>query len=128
MPLSDHEKRILNQIEQRLYQQDPASAERISSTTLPRFLARNCRLAAVGFVAGLIVLLVSFSTSWFLGVCGFAIMVGSALVFTQNLRKMGRHGWSQLSSSFRDRSVGDVVGDTGRRLRRRFGEGRDPDR
>ncbi|MHB8504471.1 MAG: DUF3040 domain-containing protein [Acidimicrobiales bacterium] len=128
MPLSEHERRILNQIEQRLYEQDPASAERISSTTLPRYLARNCRWATLGFLAGLVVLVVSFSTSWLLGVCGFAIMVASALVFTQNLRKMGRHGWQQLSSSLRDRSVGDVVGDTGRRLRRRFGEGRDSDR
>ncbi|HET9071418.1 MAG TPA: DUF3040 domain-containing protein, partial [Acidimicrobiales bacterium] len=62
MPLSEDENRILNQIEQRLYAEDPASAERISATTLPRYLARNCGWAALGFVAGLVVLLVGFTT------------------------------------------------------------------
>jgi hypothetical protein len=52
-------------------------------------------------------------------------MTAAAVVFTQNLRKMGRHGWQQLSTNVRVRSVGDVMGDTGRRLRRRFGDGPD---
>lgn len=125
MPLSEDEKRILNQIEQRLYEQDPASAERISSTTLSRYLARNCKWATVAFVAGLVVLVVGFSSSWFVGVVGFGIMVAAAFVFTRDLRRMGRHGWQQLASGVKDGSVGGVVGDTGRRIRRRFGDGQE---
>jgi hypothetical protein len=125
VPLSEDEERILSQIEKTLYEQDPASAQRIRTTTLPRYLARNCRWAAAGFVAGLVVLLVSFSTSWVIGVCGFAIMTASAIVFTQNLRKMGRHGWQQLTKTMRNAKVNDVVGDTTRRLRRRFGDDSD---
>lgn len=125
MPLSEDENRILNQIEQRLYAEDPASAERISATTLPRYLARNCGWAALGFVAGLVVLLVGFTTSWVLGLLGFVIMVGSAVVFVQNLRMMGRHGLRRLSTSLQERSWSTLAGDTGRRLRRRFGDGRD---
>ena len=124
MPLSEDEKRILQQMEQRLYAEDPESAERISSTTLPRFLARRCRWAALGFFAGLLILLFSLAVSWVLGLVGFVVMVVSAVVFVQNLRAMSRHGWRQLSAGFQEVSWADRVGDAGRRLRRRFGEGR----
>ena len=56
MPLNEHEDRILQEIEQRFYDHDPESARRIDSTTLPRYLARNCRWALLGFLLGLIVL------------------------------------------------------------------------
>lgn len=124
MPLSEDEERILHQIEQRFYTNDPQSARRIGETTLPRYLARNCRWAMLGFILGLVVLLASFASSWILGIAGFVIMVVSAIVFTQNLRKMGRHGWTQLTKSVREGRVNDVLGDTGRRLRRRFGNER----
>lgn len=124
MPLSEDEERILHQIEQGFYTNDPQSARRIEETTLPRYLGRNCRWAAAGFVLGLVVLLASFASSWILGIVGFVIMVVSAIVFTQNLRKMGRHGWSQLTKSVQEGRVNDVLGDTGRRLRRRFGNER----
>jgi hypothetical protein len=125
VPLSEDEKRILEQMEQRLYAEDPASAERISSTTLPRFLARRCRWASLGFLAGLLILLVSLAVSWVLGLVGFVVMVVSAVVAVQSLRMMSRHGWRQLSSGFQEVSWTDLVGDAGRRLRRRFGDGRD---
>lgn len=125
MPLSEDEKRILNQMEKRLYAEDPASAQRISATTLPRYLARNCRWATLGFLAGLVVLLVAFTTSWVLGLLGFLVMVGSAVVFVQNLRMMGRHGWRQLTANLQERSWSDLMGDAGRRLRRRLGDGGD---
>jgi hypothetical protein len=121
VPLSEDEQRILNQIERTLYEQDPASAQRIESTTLVRYLARNCRLSALGFLVGLAVLVASFAVSWVLGLAGFVIMVASAVVFTQNARKVGRHGWQQITQGVRERSFDDVVGDTTRRLRRRFG-------
>lgn len=125
MPLSEDEQRILNQIERDLYRQDPASAERIESTTLVRYLARNCRWSALGFFAGLVVLLVSLASTWLLGIVGFVTMTVCALVFTQNVRKIGRHGWQQVTGAARDRSAHDVVGDTTRRLRRRFGDSDD---
>lgn len=121
MPLSEDEQRILNQIEQRFYTNDPESARRIGETTLPRYLARNCRWAALGFILGLVVLLVSFVSSLILGGVGFVVMVVSAIVLIRNLRKMGRHGLNELHKTVKEHSVNDVLGDTGRRLRRRFG-------
>lgn len=123
MPLSEDEERILSQIERKLYEEDPGSARRIRGVTLTRYLARNCRWAALGFLAGLVVLVTSFATSWLLGLAGFVIMTASAIVFTQNLRKMGRHGLAQLSESAQRKRLSEAFGDTGRRFRRRFGDG-----
>jgi hypothetical protein len=124
VPLSEDEQRILQEIEQRFYAHDPQSARRIESTTLPRYLARNCWRAAAGFVVGLVVLFVSFASSWVLGILGFVVMLASAIVFIQNLRKMGRHGWQQLTQVLRARGVNEMIEDANRRFRRRFGEDR----
>ena len=97
MPLNENEERILHEIEQRFLANDPESAHRLGSTTLPKYLARNCKWAALGFLAGLVVLLVGFASSWVVGVFGFAVMLVSAIVLTHNLRRMGQHGLRQLS-------------------------------
>ncbi len=123
MPLSEEEQRILREIEQRYYTTDRKSAERIQQTTLPRYLARNCRWAAVGFFLGLVVLLVSFASSWFLGIVGFLVMVASALWFTQNARKMGRHGWQEFSKNVQSHNINDRLEETRKRLKRRMGDG-----
>lgn len=120
MPLSEDEQRILHEIERRFYEHDPEYAKSIESTTLYRSLGRNCKWAALGFVAGLVILMVSFASSVVLGAFGFFVMLVSAIVFTQNLRKMGRAGWQQMTEQMRSHSVNDVLGDTRRRLRERF--------
>lgn len=120
MPLSEEEQRKLREIEQRYYAHDPKSAERIGHTTLPRYLARNCAWAALGFVLGIVVLLVSFAFSWVLAIIGFLIMVASALWFTQNLRKMGAHGWRQLNQSLQSSDFNERIEETRKRFRRRL--------
>jgi uncharacterized protein (DUF697 family) len=120
VPLSEDEQRILHEIERRFYEHDPQYAKSIESTTLYRALGRNCKWATLGFVAGLVILLVSFASSVWLGAFGFAVMLVSAIVFTQNLRKMGRAGWQQMTHQMRSHSVNDMLGDTRRRLRERF--------
>jgi hypothetical protein len=121
VPLNEDEQRILREIEQRFHAEDPDSARRIGSTTLPGYLARNCKRAAVGFVAGLVILLVAFASSWILGVFGFLIMVISAVVLIQNLHRMGRFGIQQIHSSSRRESLGEALDHAARRLRKRFG-------
>ena len=120
MPLNENEERILHEIEQRFFANDPDSANRLRSTTLNKYLARNCKWAALGFLAGLVVLLVGFASSWVVGVFGFAIMLVSAIALTHNLRRMGQHGFRQLSESMRGRNLNEAIEDATRRLRRRF--------
>ena len=56
MPLSEDERRILSEIEQQLYETDPGLAHEVSSTTVFSHGFRHIRLAAAGFVVGLVVL------------------------------------------------------------------------
>jgi hypothetical protein len=120
VPLSEDEQRILHEIERRFYEHDPEYAKSIQNTTLYKALGRNCKWAALGFLAGLVILLVSFASNLFFGAFGFAVMLASAIWFTQNLRKMGRAGWQQMTEQMRAHSVNDLLGDTRRRLRDRF--------
>ncbi|HVA75674.1 MAG TPA: DUF3040 domain-containing protein [Acidimicrobiales bacterium] len=121
MPLNEHEERILHEIEQRFYAHDPESARRIESTTLDAYLARNSRWAAAGFVVGLIILLAAFASNWIVGVFGFVVMLASAVMLIQNLRKIGRRGIQELRQSIGSRSLPDAIEDATRRLRRRLG-------
>jgi hypothetical protein len=121
VPLSEDDERMLHEIERQFYASDPDSYRRIGQTTLTRHLARNCRWAALGFLFGLVVLVISFASSWVIAVFGFVIMLGSAIVFTQNLRKLGRHGWQQITQSMKGSSFADKLSDARRRWRERFG-------
>lgn len=122
MPLNENEQRILAEIERQFHATDPDSARRIESTTLVKYLSRNCRWSVAGLLAGLVVLLGGFATSWLLGVVGFLIMVGSGFALAQNLRKMSRIGMQQVSRSISSQTGGGLADDLSRRLRRRFGE------
>jgi Protein of unknown function (DUF3040) len=117
VPLNENEERILQEIERQFHADDPKSAERIRSTSLPQYLARNCRWATLGLLVGLVILVVGFASSWIVGVFGFLIMVASTVVLIQNLRKMGRLGLQKVSQAFGAESLDDFA----RRLRRRLG-------
>ena len=120
MPLSEDEQRILQEIERNFYDSDPAFAREVSTTTLYRHAGRNLKWATLGFVAGFVILIVAFASSWVLGILGFLVMFGCTAVFERNLRKMGRAGWQQWTSSWRGRNLRGSVGDIGKRFRRRF--------
>jgi hypothetical protein len=125
VPLNEDEQRILAEIERQFHANDPESAKRIGSTTLQRYLARNCKWAAVGFVVGLVILLAAFASSWILGIVGFLIMVASAVVLIQNLHKISRLGLEQVSRSINSQSLNQAVEDFTRRMRRRLGNSDD---
>ena len=120
VPLSEDEQRILHEIERSFYENDPAFAKGVSQTTLYRHAGRNLKFSALGFVSGLVVLLVSFASSLVLGMVGFLAMLGSAFVFERNLRKMGKAGWEQWTKGMREHNLGDMLGNTRSRLRDRF--------
>ena len=62
MPLSEHEQRILHELEQSLYQEDPDFAERVRSETVYRHAGRYCIWSALVFVAALVFMFFTFST------------------------------------------------------------------
>lgn len=102
MPLSEHEQRILAELEDSLVRQDPQFAERVRSETVYRHAGRHCKWAGAGFVAGVVVLVAFYSESVLAGLAGVAIMFVSAVIFERNLRRMGKAGWHDLTRSLHD--------------------------
>ncbi|HTW05999.1 MAG TPA: DUF3040 domain-containing protein [Acidimicrobiales bacterium] len=94
MPLSEHEQRMLRQIE-RQFQQDRGLARPLRMPADRHEAARNAKRAAAGFVVGLVALLVSFASSWVVGVIGFFAMLASAMVLVQSLRRLMQERWSR---------------------------------
>lgn len=122
MPLSEDEQRILTEIEQQLYHEDPGLAHEVSSTTVFTHGFKHIRLAALGFVAGLAVLLVTLSTSYWLSFVGFLIMLGAAWYGEKNLRRVGKAGLQQVTGNARGTSGKGFFGEAGERMRNRLND------
>jgi hypothetical protein len=127
VPLSEDEERILQEIAQRFYEDDPSFAREVSETTLYRHTVRRMKWSVAGLVAGAVFLVASLSTSYQLSFAGFLLMLVCALVFERNLRKLGRAGLDQLSRSVRANGLRDALGGAGRRVRDRFRRDDDAD-
>ena len=79
MPLSDHEQRLLEQIEQALYDEDPKFARLYQTTDVRTHYRRRLIRAVVGVVFGLAMLLAAVIVPLVpLGVAGFVVMLASA--------------------------------------------------
>jgi hypothetical protein len=89
MPLSEHEQRILADIERRLLEEDPKFDQQLGRSLQSR-LIRRMRLAGCVFLLGLIILVVGFAQYVGLGVAGFVIMLLSVFEFIRtNRRRVG---------------------------------------
>ena len=121
MPLSEDEERILKDIEREFYESDPGIARELGETTLYRHAWRTIKLALVGFVAGLVLLVLTLSVSFLVAFGGFLIMLGSALVIERNARKMGKAGLDSVTKSLRTKtSLREVLGSSSDKMRERF--------
>ena len=120
MPLSEHEQRVLHELEQALVQQDPAFADRVRSESVYRYAGRYLKWSVLGFLVGLGVMLAFFTTSVVVGFVGVLIMFGSLVMFWTNLRRMGKAGWEDIGRSLRSDGIGNAVNDTRSWLRERF--------
>ncbi|HTZ08229.1 MAG TPA: DUF3040 domain-containing protein [Acidimicrobiales bacterium] len=120
MPLSEHEQRVLHELEQALYKDDPAWADRVRSETVYRYSGRYVKWSVVGFVVGLGVMLYTFTSNVVLGFLGVLIMFGALVTFWTNLRRMGKAGLEDLGRSLRRDGVGHMVGGARTWVRDRF--------
>ena len=89
MPLSPDEQRILEEIEQRLSEEDPRLAEQVSRTSLYTHLARRIRLSTLAFLVGFLMLM-SFPVSLWVAAAGFGVMLASSLIVYRCLKQLGR--------------------------------------
>jgi Protein of unknown function (DUF3040) len=126
MPLSEDEQRILREIEENLSATDPKLVQQVSDTTLYRHSARVIKWSAVGFVAGLLLMVFTFTTTLVLGVIGFLVMLACALAIEHNVRKLGKAGMDSLTSSMRNGALKNALGNAGERWRERWGRDEPP--
>jgi len=120
VPLSEDEQRILSEIEQQLYQSDPALARDIADTTVYTHAYRNLKWSLLGFVVGLVGLIFTLGTSYLLAFGGFLIMLVSALAVERNARRLGKAGMQQMTQSMKAAGLRDALGSTGSKLKDRL--------
>lgn len=87
MPLSDHEQRLLDEIEQALYAEDPKFAASVRSARAGSRTRRSAALCVLGVLAGLALVLVGLiATIVALSVVGFVLLVASCGYAVQIVR------------------------------------------
>lgn len=101
MPLSEHEQRILAELEESLSKADPRFAKSVRETTVFTHSGRRVRWGVAGFILGLVILLLTFSSSVVAGLLGVAVMFASAVVIERNARRLGRASWQDFTRSIR---------------------------
>ncbi len=90
MPLSEHEQRLLDQIERALYAEDPKFASTVRSTDLRTHMRRRLRRAAIVFAVGFVLLVAGVPTNSFpVGVAGFVVMFVALLLALAAWKRLG---------------------------------------
>jgi hypothetical protein len=121
MPLSEHEQKILEEIERQLYEQDPKFARNVASKARKGHTARNLRRGIGLFVLGVVALFAFFARPLtFVGVAAFLLMLSGATLAYNGLKRSGEEraarrgpGSDSVGKRLRDQ-IGKV-----RKLRRR---------
>ncbi len=93
MPLSDHEQRLLDEIEQALYAEDPKFAASVRSARRKSRTRRSLVLCILGAIVGLGLVLVGLVSQIIaLSVVGFVLLVGCTGYGVQIVRGRGQSG------------------------------------
>lgn len=94
MPLSDHEQRILEEIERRLVADDPKFAREVSAGGEEGAALRKVKRAVVGFVLGFFLLIASLlfvpDLLPVFGTAAFIVMVACAAMIASGIKQVGR--------------------------------------
>jgi hypothetical protein len=101
MPLSEHEQRILAELEESLSKADPRFAKSVRDTSVYTHSGRRVRWGVLGFLLGLGILLWQFQYSLVAGLFGIVIMFASMFVIERNARRLGRASWHDFRHSLR---------------------------
>jgi len=104
MPLSDHEQRLLEQIEQALYAEDPKFATSVAARKVRSHPRRKVVLAVFGAIIGLALAASGVMLHWSVIVVGFVLLVGSVTFAVTVVR--GAKAESEVQESSGGRSGG----------------------
>ncbi|MEU6573012.1 DUF3040 domain-containing protein [Streptomyces sp. NPDC046805] len=100
MPLSEHEQRMLEQMERALYAEDPKFATALEGSGLRTFTRRRVYQAVAGFLVGIALLMAGMVvTQIWLSVIGFLVMLGCAVLAVTGWRKAPKPGEQPAGAS-----------------------------
>ena len=93
MPLSEHEQRMLEQMERALYAEDPKFATALEGSELRTYTRRRVYQAVAGFLVGVALLMAGMvAQQVVVSVLGFLVMLGCAVLAVTGWRKAPRPG------------------------------------
>ncbi|MBD0708492.1 MULTISPECIES: DUF3040 domain-containing protein [unclassified Streptomyces] len=96
MPLSEHEQRMLEQMERALYAEDPKFATALEGSGLRTYTRRRVYQAVVGFLVGIALLMAGMvAQQIWISVVGFLVMLGCAVLAVTGWRKAPKPGEQQ---------------------------------
>lgn len=122
MPLSEHEQRLLDEIEQALYAEDPKFASSVRAARARRRVRSSALLCSFGVLCGLGLVLVGLLANIpALSVVGFVLLVGSVGYGVQTLRHRGNVSRTGPAGGKAPRS-GSLRSRMEDKMRRRFDE------
>lgn len=126
MPLSEHEQRLLEQIEQGLYAEDPKFASTVRRVRTGNGHRRRIVVAVTGAIVGLGLVLLALATKLIIiGVVGFLVIMGACAYVlagsgNRNAMPTGPLGVVDPSGTTRSRRQSGMKERMEDRLRRRF--------
>ena len=126
MPLSEHEQRLLEQMEKALYAEDPKFATSLRSTPGARAARGRAALGVLAVLGGLGLLLAGVATTLIVvGVLGFTVMLaGSVLVYSAfHVRPVDDAATPTAESAARSRKPSGFMDRMEDRWRRRSEDG-----
>jgi Protein of unknown function (DUF3040) len=95
VPLSEHEQRLLEQMERALYAEDPKFASSLRGKDPRSTFRRSVLISSVGFIAGVVLLMTGLvKQTPLVSVIGFVVMLGSAFYALTSYRRVA--GGAQL--------------------------------
>ncbi|HEV7870979.1 MAG TPA: DUF3040 domain-containing protein [Modestobacter sp.] len=86
VPLSEHEQRLLEQIERALVDDDPKFASTVRTGDRRQKARRKVQIGVGLVLVGLVVLLIGALKFWPLGVLGFLVMLGGTVLGILNYK------------------------------------------
>jgi hypothetical protein len=99
VPLSDHEQRLLEQMEQALYAEDPKFASALRGSDLRNHYRRRAVKAVIGFILGVVLLMAgAVFKAPPVSVIGFVIMLTAALFGLSSWKRTPRAGELRTTS------------------------------
>lgn len=98
MALSEQERKLLEQLEASLMAEDPKFAQTLSGAGGIRIHRRRATLAGLGFVAGLLLLVVGVQIHPAVSIAGFVLMLASAIIGVNSWQRVAGEGEPRVTT------------------------------